>query len=829
MTVATAQAIQYLNLAYFGRPADPASLSAWPASGQSLSQIVLRFTATSEYATNTVAPNSVVNTNGSRTFNDTNLINTFYQRLFGRLAAASEVAGWADALARGAVNYDYLGLTILNAGLNLPVGTEMRSVLIAKFDSAQLYTGILFNSPVSAAAYSTSAAIQDGIAYNLATTTTTPQTFAQATAAVAEMVADSGAGGGQTFTLTTSSDTATANRFVGDIGINAGVVLNTLNNGDRLTGSGTDASLNVTLVQNNGALGYTVTPALLSNISTVNAAFATVGGGNAGAVTLNLSNATGVRNVALSDSTEANVVSNIQSVLSNIAITNTASNQDFTFGANVLNGTTDAVTLALSAVTGGTVTIGAGYETISIVSGGSAANTITALAGSTPATLNISGTRGLTITNSLAAATTTINAANAAGNVAVTHTNAAVLTVTGGAGNDTITLGATYVGGADGTANRDIINGGAGTNTLSITSAVANVAVAQANVTNIQTIGISDAVVNNINLTRFASATGLTFAAGVGGNDFTFGSGNTVTFNAAAGNAARGYIIGGTGIADTLTLTKAAGAISLGNGAQTFTGVEVLNVNTNTTAGGALTFAGTLVMAPTAGGTSTVNVTGANNLVLTGAVTAANIDANGLTGTGSLQMTAGLAAAGRIVGSSQADSLVGSAGADIINAGAGNDTIFGGQGNDNLTGGTGNDRFDYNNVNQALDAITDYTVADDQFGIATGLVNAAVAAGNVYTAASFQARATVADIAVADSDKAVLVTAAQTTAQIEAVTNAALQTIVVVYNSTVGNAQLVYDADWSDAAGRTVLANLTSLTSAASISGITQTNFFEIA
>lgn len=201
MTAATAQEVQYLNLAYFGRPADPASLSAWPASGLSLEEIVLKFTETAEYAANTVEPNSVVNVNGGRTFNDTNLINTFYQRLFGRLATTQEVAGWSDALAQGAVNYDYLGITILQAALNLPPDTEMRQVLIAKFDSNELYTGILYNNPDDAAAYSNEAAIQNGIAFSASTTTTTPATFAQAQAAVNQMVIDSGS---ETYTLTTA-------------------------------------------------------------------------------------------------------------------------------------------------------------------------------------------------------------------------------------------------------------------------------------------------------------------------------------------------------------------------------------------------------------------------------------------------------------------------------------------------------------------------------------------------------------------------------------------------------------------------------------------------
>ena len=134
MTVTTQASVQYLNLAYFGRPADPASLSAWPASGLSQEEIVSSFVGTSEYIANTITPNSTASTGDVRTFNDTQLINTFYQRLVGRLAAATEVAGWANALATGAVNYDYLGITILNAWLNLPAATADRQVLVAKFD-----------------------------------------------------------------------------------------------------------------------------------------------------------------------------------------------------------------------------------------------------------------------------------------------------------------------------------------------------------------------------------------------------------------------------------------------------------------------------------------------------------------------------------------------------------------------------------------------------------------------------------------------------------------------------------------------------------------------
>ena len=122
-------------------------------------EIVLSFVKTSEYQSNTVVPSSVVDSTGGRTFNITSLVNTFYQRLFGRNAATVEVAGWSNAISSGAVNYDYLGITILRAGLNLPAGTAMRDVLIAKYDSAQAFSDKLSADSTAAAAYSTNAAM----------------------------------------------------------------------------------------------------------------------------------------------------------------------------------------------------------------------------------------------------------------------------------------------------------------------------------------------------------------------------------------------------------------------------------------------------------------------------------------------------------------------------------------------------------------------------------------------------------------------------------------------------------------------------------------------
>ena len=53
MAFATPQVVQLLNLAYFGRPADPHSLNAWQAAGQTASQVVAAFVK-DEFVQNTL-------------------------------------------------------------------------------------------------------------------------------------------------------------------------------------------------------------------------------------------------------------------------------------------------------------------------------------------------------------------------------------------------------------------------------------------------------------------------------------------------------------------------------------------------------------------------------------------------------------------------------------------------------------------------------------------------------------------------------------------------------------------------------------------------------
>jgi Ca2+-binding RTX toxin-like protein len=59
-------------------------------------------------------------------------------------------------------------------------------------------------------------------------------------------------------------------------------------------------------------------------------------------------------------------------------------------------------------------------------------------------------------------------------------------------------------------------------------------------------------------------------------------------------------------------------------------------------------------------------------------------------------------------------------GSDYIDGGTGNDTLIGGAGNDTLVGGSGFDRFQFNNRNEGIDRIVDFSVVDDTIAISRG-------------------------------------------------------------------------------------------------------------
>ncbi len=178
-------------------------------------------------------------------------------------------------------------------------------------------------------------------------------------------------------------------------------------------------------------------------------------------------------------------------------------------------------------------------------------------------------------------------------------------------------------------------------------------------------------------------------------------------------------------------------------------------------------------------------------------------------------------------------SITGGTANDNLTGGGAADTLTGGLGNDILTGGLGSDLFAYTATDQGTDSITDFDVANDDFGVkqGSGFFNMGIAPGQ-FAAGNFTTVATTADVTftgASKSNKAVRLTSAQTTAQLNAaVTDGAGNALVLAFNSDTGTVQLYYDFNWGDAGGRSLLANLTSLTTLASINTVNENNFIAL-
>jgi len=679
MPAITPAQVQYLTLAYFGRPADSASLTAWPATGLTPEAVVLKLVASDEYKLNTITSNTSGNT-----LDQTGLINTYYQRLFGRLAVASEVAGWTTALAQGAVNIDYLGITILNAGLNLPAGTDIKNVLLAKFDSAQLYTGILYNDPASAAAYNGAAAIANGTTFLNTVTTSTPATFTQAQTAVAAL--PSGGSSGQTITLASNQF-----NYQGGPGNDTfvGIIANPLSAStfspiDTIDGGlGTD-TLRVVL-NNNYSGGATISNVEQLSLTSQEAARSFSAAGIAG-----LTRVEGIGNTVGNDLAVTGIGS-----AANLAVTNTAANTTFTYADAALAGAADAVTVTLNGVTAGTInantaTAGAnGIEMLNIVSTGANTTTLASNA-ATPAkvAVNATGATSLTLAGNInTSAIVDASASTAA--VTVAGFGAANQSVSGGTGADSFLFGANL-------NTADTVNGGNGADTLGANTAqLAAFAAAATNITNFETIQLQDNAGGTVNAAFFTGVLNARFGATVGANLQTINglaSGAGLRFDAGATNSANTVVnikdatLPGT--SDTLNIdARGAGAVGL-----TATGVEnvTLNLNSSTTAK-SFTLVDPSLVAFTLINTSA----NALNYNLDAASTNVNsINLAGVSGTGTTSITANAGGTAiNYIGSGNADTFVATNSTDVISSGAGNDRIEARGGVDLITGGAGSDTF----------------------------------------------------------------------------------------------------------------------------------------
>lgn len=185
----------------------------------------------------------------------------------------------------------------------------------------------------------------------------------------------------QTVTLTAGADVLTANMFNAARGFTPGGTdsVNTLNDDDILTGTGTNPTLNFTYGNDADTGDYDIMPTL-NGIETLNVAYS----GNQAALRLDLQDSTGIKAVNLSRIAQATAtvtIDNLTSVPANLSISNssnnTASTVQFLFAPGASDGTADETTLTLDRVNVAQVEINdslrvpfIGVETINVVSKG---------------------------------------------------------------------------------------------------------------------------------------------------------------------------------------------------------------------------------------------------------------------------------------------------------------------------------------------------------------------------------------------------------------------------------------------------------------------------
>ena len=549
---------------------------------------------------------------------------------------------------------------------------------------------------------------------------------------------------GQTFTLTTSANTgALFTGGAGDDSYNGDLSggNNTLNALDRLDGgAGTDTL--------NAVLASDVTPASIANIENI---VATASGG---ARELNLVNAPGVRSVSSTSSSGG--VMTVSGIAAGASLAVNSQSVGATFNYADTSGT-QSIALGVAGVTGAAPVTVNGVETIAVTATGSASTyqlsadalTSVSFAGSAAQTVTLAGMTG----------TSSFNAGAATGAVNLTLINQSILasttrvTVTGGTGNDTLTVGAhtqsdlnVSAGAGNDTVSHssvsttDTLSGGDGTDTLSTTMASANAIDASAPLTRIITgferITITDAFDGTLSLSNID--TGLVQvnladgASGAGalmtGGDAITGPAGTLTVNVGGSSAGNATTMGGA-LTVTDTGTATTDSVIINNTAVNTTtalGINVFNAQNITSTGYenvtiGVGSSGTTAPASTIG-TLTItpdDLTAAISLTLTGGndVTISSVTS---TGTGRLTIDASAVNAGTdspyvqidavTLGTGGTASIIGSAGNDSITSGTVAQTISGGAGNDTITGGTAADNISGDAGN---DTITDGAGGND--------------------------------------------------------------------------------------------------------------------
>jgi hypothetical protein len=276
---------------------------------------------------------------------------------------------------------------------------------------------------------------------------------------------------GQAFPFTSSTDnlvgTAGDDKFNGVLQ-DAGATGTTMQPGDVITGGAGTDTVNISVAGDVGSTNYTISAVqtdgiekfVLSNFNTDDAQDTLI------ATDL----FDGLQTVGLSSSsasgdTQFDGLKNLVTA----EMRNGSADLKLVYNSDVVTGTADSQTLTVSNISGGTFTVD-GVETLNVKTE-LVKSTLAAVSANALKTINVTGAVDLKITAALDFASNgtstapgaVVNASTFTGKLEITTTASEVLSVTGGLGDDTFTLGSL--------TKDDVVVGGAGNDTVNIAAA----------------------------------------------------------------------------------------------------------------------------------------------------------------------------------------------------------------------------------------------------------------------------------------------------------------------------------------------------------------------
>jgi Ca2+-binding RTX toxin-like protein len=396
-----------------------------------------------------------------------------------------------------------------------------------------------------------------------------------------------------------------------------------------------------------------------------------------------------------------------------VSVADMANGEVVDFAGNTVV-TLDATVNGLGTVAGAGVTIdtnSTAQTTLDLTGATAASHVVLANTGAKLVTVNVKGDQAMKVdANTGNIALTTLSGSTATGAlefVIDTNTNKDIA-VTGGSAGDLITMAGTL-------AKGDTVDGGAGDDILSITQAsmtvvnaysAADKATMNANISNIETLRVTDAVTASFDVERYDSIQNLdlksvsgaiTISNVASGGNITVRDAPNATTDSIVVPVKNATVAGNNSDSLTLTLNDAAAAGAVNLGVLNVVGLETLNIATaSTTLAGA---AGTttsyeLDIANTSTSLNTLTITGTEGIDLDGVAltnTIETIDASGLTVGAKTDVGIKVAVAGS---GTQGVVITGTGGVDTVTGGAVSDSVTLGAGADVYTATAGNDIVD---------------------------------------------------------------------------------------------------------------------------------------